>query len=182
MVTTSPMILPYKGEYAPDGEFPSVYDEAFIAAGAAVIGDVEIGTDSSIWFGCVVRGDVNYISIGSRTNIQDGTVIHVTRKTNPTIIGDNVTVGHGALLHGCTLEDGCFIGMRATLMDGVVVESGAQVAAGALVTPNKRIPKGQLWAGSPAKYFRDLTEEEQQFINESADNYVKLTREYLAMS
>lgn len=182
MNNPSSIILPYRGEYAPNGVLPRISSKAFVAAGAAVIGDVEIGEDSGVWFGCVVRGDVNYIRIGKRTNIQDGTVIHVTRKTNPTIIGDNVTIGHAVLLHGCTLEDGCFIGMRATLMDGVVVESGAQVAAGALVTPNKRIPKGQLWAGSPAKYFRDLTEEEQLFIQISAENYVKHAREYLAIS
>ena len=178
----APIILPYRGEYAPDGVFPNISERAFVAAGAAVIGDVKIGEDSGIWFGCVVRGDVNYIRIGSRTNVQDGTVIHVTRKTNPTIIGSNVTIGHSALLHGCTLEDGCFIGMRATLMDGVVVESGAQVAAGALVTPNKRIPKGELWAGSPAKFFRKLGEEEQKFISTSAETYVKHAREYLAMA
>ena len=182
MIKPSPIILPYRGEYAPDGVFPRISEKAFIAAGAAVIGDVKIGEDCGVWFGCVVRGDVNYIRIGSRTNIQDGTVVHVTRGTGPTIIGSNVTIGHSALLHACTLEDGCFIGMRATLMDGVVVESGAQVAAGALVTPGKRVPKGQLWAGSPAKYFRDLTEEEQRFIPISAENYVKHAREYLAMN
>ena len=182
MSEVSPIIIHYYGEYAPEGQFPRISQNAFIAPGAAVIGDVEIGEDSGIWFGCVVRGDVNYIRIGSRTNIQDGTVIHVTRRTGPTIIGSNVTIGHSALLHACTVEDGAFIGMRATLMDGVVVESGAQVAAGALVTPNKRIPKGQLWAGSPAKYFRDLTEQEQAFIPISAENYVKHAREYLAMA
>ena len=178
----SPVIIPYRGEYAPDGVFPKISKKAFVASGAAVIGNVEIGEDSGVWFGCVVRGDVNYIRIGSRTNIQDGTIIHVTRKTNPTIIGSNVTIGHAALLHGCTLGDGCFIGMRATLMDGVVVESGGQVAAGALVTPNKIVPSGQLWAGSPAKYFRDLTSEEKAFIDISAENYVKHAREYLEMS
>lgn len=178
----APYILPYRGEYAPDGQFPRISPKAFIAPGAAVIGDVEIGEDSAVWFGCVVRGDVNYIRIGSRTNVQDGTVIHVTRHTGPTIIGSNVTIGHSVLIHAATLEDGCFIGMRATLMDGVVVEAGAQVAAGALVTPGKRIPSGQIWAGSPAKYFRGLTEEEQRFIPVSAENYVKHAREYLALN
>jgi gamma-carbonic anhydrase len=180
-MSNQPYILPYRGEYAPEGVSPTISPKAFIAPGAAVIGDVHIGEDSGIWFGCVVRGDVNYIRIGARTNIQDGTVIHVTRKTGPTIIGSNVTVGHSVLMHACTVEDGAFIGMRATLMDGVVVESGAQVAAGALVTPNKRIPAGELWAGSPAKFFRKLTEEEQRFIPVSAENYVKHAREYLAM-
>lgn len=178
---TKPLILPYKGEYNPKGISPTISPKAFIAPGAAVVGDVEIGEDSAVWFGCVVRGDVNIVRIGKRTNIQDGTVVHVTRKTGPTYIGDNVTIGHSALLHACTLEDSCFIGMRATIMDGAVVESGGWVAAGALVTPNKRVLKGQIWAGNPAKYFRDLTIEEKAFIAISAENYVKHAREYLAM-
>jgi carbonic anhydrase/acetyltransferase-like protein (isoleucine patch superfamily) len=176
-----PLILPYRGEYSPKGILPTISPQAFIAPGAAVIGDVEIGADSGVWFGCVIRGDVNIIRIGSRTNIQDGTVIHVTRETGPTHIGSNVTIGHSVLLHACTLEDDSFVGMHATVMDGAVVESGAMVAAGALVTPGKRIPKGQIWAGNPAKFFRVLTKEEQEFIPISADNYVKHAREYLAI-
>lgn len=175
-------ILPYKGEYNPAGVSPDISPEAFVAPGAAVIGDVRIGRDTGVWFGCVIRGDVNIVRIGERTNIQDGTVIHVTRKTGPTHIGSGVTIGHSALLHACTIEDDSFIGMRATIMDGAVVESGGWVAAGALVTPGKRVPKGQVWAGSPAKYFRDLTEEEQAFITISADNYVAHAREYIALS
>ena len=178
---TKPIILPYKGEYHPQGISPRISPQAFIAPGAAVIGDVEIGEDSAVWFGCVVRGDVNRVRIGSRTNIQDGTVIHVTRKTGPTIIGSNITIGHAVLLHACTLEDACFIGMRATIMDGAVVESGGWLAAGALLTPGKRVPKGQIWAGNPARFFRELTEEEQAFIPVSAENYVRHAREYLAM-
>ncbi len=174
-----PLILPYKGEYAPDGVFPVISPRAFIAPAAAIIGDVHIGEDCGVWFGCVIRGDVNIVRIGKRTNIQDGTVIHVTRKTGPTYIGDNVTIGHSVLLHACRIEDNSFIGMHSTLMDGVVVESGGWVAAGALVTPGKRIPKGQIWAGNPAKYFRDLTKEETDFIPVSAENYVKHAREYL---
>lgn len=177
-----PYILHYRGDYNPTGIRPAISDRAFVAPGAAVIGDVEIGADSGIWFGCVVRGDVNIVRIGERTNIQDGTVVHVTRDTAATIIGSGVTIGHCALLHGCTLEDDCFIGMRATVMDGAVVESGAMVAAGALVTPGKRVPSGQLWAGSPAKVFRDLTAEEKAFFAVSAENYVKHAREYLALS
>lgn len=177
-----PYILHYRGDYHPAGISPTISGKAFIAPGAAVIGDVEIGADTGVWFGCVIRGDVNIIRIGERTNIQDGTVIHVTRDTAPTHIGSNVTIGHSVLLHGCTLEDSCFIGMRATLMDGAVVESGAMVAAGALVTPGKRVPSGQLWAGSPAKYFRDLTSEEKAFFAISAENYVRHAREYLALS
>lgn len=167
-----PCILPYFDQT------PRIDPKAFIAPTAAVIGDVEIGEDTGIWFGVTVRGDVNHIRIGSRTNIQDGSVVHVTRRTHPTLIGNGVTIGHKALLHGCVLEDRCFIGMGATVMDGAVVEEGAMVAAGALVTPNKRILKGQLWAGSPAKYFRDLTPEEIAFIPVSEENYVKHCREY----
>jgi carbonic anhydrase/acetyltransferase-like protein (isoleucine patch superfamily) len=178
----SPFILPYRGEYNLQGVSPRISEKAFVAPGAAVIGDVEIGADTGVWFGCVIRGDVNHIRIGERTNIQDGTVIHVTRHTGPTLIGSNVTIGHAALLHACTLQDGCFVGMRATVMDDVVVESGAMVAAGALVTPGKRVPAGQLWAGSPAKFFRELTDKEQAFIPISAENYVKHVREYLAMA
>jgi carbonic anhydrase/acetyltransferase-like protein (isoleucine patch superfamily) len=180
-MTSQPYILPYRGEYHPNGVTPRISPKAFIAPGAAVIGDVEIGEDSGVWFGCVIRGDVNSIRIGSRTNIQDGTTIHVTRDTGPTTIGSGVTIGHAVLLHACTLQDNCFIGMRATVMDGAIVESGAMVAAGALVTPGKRIPSGQLWAGSPAKYFRDLSAEDVAFFPISAENYVKHAREYLAL-
>lgn len=178
----NPLILPYRGEFSTALVHPVIHATAFIAPGAAVIGDVEIGEETNIWFGCVVRGDVHRIRIGARTNIQDGTVVHVTRDTGPTAIGSDVTIGHCALLHACTLEDGCFIGMRATLMDGVIVEKGAWVAAGALVTPGKRIPVGQVWAGSPAKFFREMTAEEKAFISISARNYVDLAREYRAMA
>jgi carbonic anhydrase/acetyltransferase-like protein (isoleucine patch superfamily) len=158
---------------------PTIAKDAFIAEGAVVIGDVHIGAESNVWFGCVIRGDVNIIRIGSRTNIQDGTVIHVTRKTGPTIIGSGVTIGHSVLLHACTLEDDCFIAMHSTIMDGAVVESGAWVAGGALVTPNKRILKGQIWGGNPARYLRDMKEEEKQFIAISSKNYVELAKDYL---
>jgi carbonic anhydrase/acetyltransferase-like protein (isoleucine patch superfamily) len=178
---SKPIILPYKGEYSPNGVSPTISPQAFIAPGAVVVGDVHIGADSGVWFCCAMRGDVNIIRIGERTNVQDGTIIHVTRKTGPTHIGSNVTIGHSALIHACKIEDNAFIGMRATLMDDVIVESGGWVAAGALVTPGKRIPKGQIWAGNPAKYFRDLTPEEVDFIPVSAENYVKHAREYLAM-
>jgi carbonic anhydrase/acetyltransferase-like protein (isoleucine patch superfamily) len=175
---TKPLILPYRGEYAPEGVSPLISPEAWVAPGAAVIGDVHIGAGTGVWFGCVIRGDVAPVRIGEKTNIQDGTIIHVTRKTGPTTIGSGITIGHAALLHACTLEDDCFVGMRATIMDGAVVESGAMVAAGALVTPGKRIPSGQLWAGNPAKYFRDLSPEEKAFIAISAENYYKHIAEY----
>lgn len=167
--------MPYKGTS------PKIADDAFIAPSADIIGDVEIGSGSGVWFNCVLRGDVAEIRIGKRTNIQDGTVIHVTRGGHPTIIGDGVTIGHNAMLHACKLQSGCFIGMGATVMDNVVVETGAMVAAGALVTPGKIVKKGQIWAGNPAKYFRDLSEQESDFIAVSENNYAVHAEEYLAM-
>ena len=169
-----PIILPYKGV------FPKIDPTAFIAPGAVVVGDVEIGPETNVWFGCVIRGDVNTIRIGARTNIQDGTIVHVTNKTGPTRIGSDITIGHRAILHACILEDGCFVGMGATVMDFAVVETGGMVAAGALVTPNKRIPSGQLWAGSPAKYFRDMTQQEKDYLPWSAEHYVNLGKNYLS--
>ena len=166
-------LLPYKNIK------PKIAKNTFIAPGAQIIGDVEIGEQVGVWFNCVIRGDVAEIRIGDRTNIQDGTVIHVTRGGHPTIIGSGVTIGHSALLHACKLEDSCFVGMGATIMDDVIVETGAMVAAGALVTPRKVVKSGQLWAGSPAKYMRDLTEEEVAFIKISEQNYVKHVAEYL---
>lgn len=171
-MTSAPIILPY------NGITPTIHETAWIAPGAVVIGDVVIGAHTNVWFGCVIRGDVNTIRIGSRTNIQDGTVVHVTRQTGPTVIGSNITIGHRALMHACTVEDDSFIGMGAVLLDGSVVESNAYLAAGALLTPNKRVPAGQMWAGNPAKYFRDVSAEEQAFIAISAENYVQLSRQY----
>lgn len=166
------LIMPF------EGKTPVIDKSAFIAPTAAIIGDVEIGPDSGIWFHCVLRGDMNFIRIGARTNIQDGTVIHVDSRTYPTIIGDDVTVGHMALLHACTLESGSFVGMNATVMDGAVVEKGAIVAAGALVPPGKRVPAGQLWGGTPAKYLRDTGEKDQAMIDRIAPNYVALAKRY----
>lgn len=165
------------------GIMPTIAADAFIAETATVIGQVEIGAGSSVWYGCVLRGDSNVIRIGARTNIQDGTVIHVNHEREgavgtKTTIGDDITVGHMALLHACTLEDGCFIGMRACVMDGVVVESGAMVAAGALVTPGKRVKRGELWAGSPAKFMRALTEKEIAYFAYSAEHYAELAASY----
>lgn len=162
---------------------PRVDASAFVAPGAAVVGDVRVGPRSSVWYGCVVRGDVNRVEIGADTNVQDGTVIHVA-KTNfkggdiPTVIGDRVTIGHCALLHACRLEDECFVGMRATVLDGAVVETGAMVAVGAMVTAGKRVPSGELWAGSPAKFFRKLKPEEVFFFRTSAEKYAKLGQQH----
>ncbi len=166
------LILPYKGVT------PRIHPSAFIADGAVVIGDVEIGADSAIWFNCVVRGDVNEIRIGERTNIQDGSIIHVTKGGHGTYIGSGITVGHHTVLHACTLQDDCFVGMSATLLDGSVVESKAMLAAGAVLTPGKRVPTGELWAGNPAKKFRDLREQDLAFFPVSAQGYVDLAKEY----
>jgi len=164
--------MPYKGI------FPKIHQEAFIAPTASIIGDVTIGKGSGIWFNCVVRGDVEPITIGENTNIQDGSIIHCTRGGGRTIIGSNVTVGHKALIHAAILQDACFIGMGAIIMDNVIVETGGMVAAGGLVTPNKIIREGEIWAGNPAKFFRNLTKEEADFIIISANNYLKHVEEY----
>lgn len=173
----SGVIMPYKGI------LPKIAADAFIAQTAVVIGDVEVGPEASVWFGCVLRGDSNSIRIGARTNVQDGTVIHVNHEREgaagtKTTIGADVTIGHMALLHACTIEDGAFIGMKACVMDGVIVESGAMVAAGALVTPGKRVRKGELWAGSPAKLMRSLSEKEMAYFAYSAEHYCKVAASY----
>ncbi|CAI9757954.1 unnamed protein product [Fraxinus pennsylvanica] len=164
---------------------PSVDKDAFIAPSASITGDVQVGRGSSIWYGCVVRGDVNSVIIGSGTNLQDNSLVHVAKsnlsgKVLPTIIGDHVTVGHSAVIHGCTVEDEAFVGMGATLLDGVVVEKHAMVAAGALVRQNTRIPCGEVWGGNPAKFLRKLTDEEIAFISQSATNYTNLAKVHAA--
>jgi len=176
-----PIILPFKGVY------PKISDKAFIAPGAVIIGDVEIGDYSSIWPNVVVRGDVNYIRIGKRTNIQDGTVVHVTRNSiagggenGATLIGDNVTIGHNAMLHACKLRDACFVGMAATIIDGATVKTGGFVAAGAMVTSNKIVGGGELWAGNPAKMLREMRQPEKDFIMKSAQNYVNDMNDHLS--
>ncbi len=160
------------------GITPLLGERVFCVASADIIGDVEIGDDSSVWFQVVVRGDVNSIRIGERTNIQDGTVIHVTNKTHPTRIGDDVTIGHNVTLHGCTIGNRCLIGMGAVVMDGAEVADDAMVAAGALVTPGTRIPSGTLYTGSPAKYKRHLSEKEIAGLQQSADNYLRYVQSY----
>lgn len=160
------------------GIVPKIDSSAFIAENAVIIGDVDIGADSGIWYGCILRGDVNNIIIGKRTNIQDGTVIHVSSTTQGTYIGDDVTVGHMALIHACTIGNRAFIGMQACVMDDAKVEDEAMLAAGSLVTPGKVIPSRQLWGGRPAKYMRDLTAEEIEFLKFSAQRYVTLAKTY----
>jgi carbonic anhydrase/acetyltransferase-like protein (isoleucine patch superfamily) len=161
-----------------EGTVPTIPGNVFLAPNATIIGDVVIGDDSSIWFNCLLRGDVNKIRVGERTNIQDGTIVHVSGEGQGTYIGDDITIGHMALIHACTLKDGCFIGMSATVMDGAVVESGAIIAAGALVSKGKTIPAGQLWGGTPARYLRDLRDSDLEMIRCSAIHYVKLAYRY----
>lgn len=166
------IILPYNGKY------PKIADDAFIAKNAVIIGDVEIGSKANIWYGCVVRGDVNHIRIGEGTNIQDGTIVHVNRDNGPTIIGKGVTIGHMALLHACHLHDYSFVGMGAKVIDFAVVETNAMVAAGSLIAPHKKVLSKQLWAGVPAKFFREMSQEEIDYIKISEANYIKLAHEH----
>lgn len=166
--------MPYKGI------LPKVGARVFIARSAMVIGDVELADDASVWFGCVLRGDVNVIRVGPRSNIQDGTVVHVAKDTVGTYIGADITIGHMALLHACTVEDGAFIGMRATVMDECVVEAGGMLAAGALLTPGKRVGQGELWAGQPARYVRPLGEGELKMMAKLSPRYVGLAGDYRA--
>lgn len=168
-----------KGLYPFQGIWPTLAPDVFVAPGARIVGDVEIGAESSVWFNCVVRGDVNIIRIGARANIQDGTVVHVTTKRHGTFIGDDVLIGHSCLIHGCTLEDGAFIGMGSVVMDACVVESGAMLAAGSLLPPGKRIPSGQMWGGRPARYVRDLTAEEREYNAAAGAHYARLAGKYL---
>lgn len=170
-----PIILPYRGVR------PRIADDAFIAPGAVVIGDVEIGPGANVWFGCVLRGDVNIIRVGARANLQDGTIVHVNGGDGPTFIGAEVVIGHKCLIHACTLEDRAFVGMGASVIDNAVVEGEAMVAAGALVTPRKRVPRGQLWAGRPARYARDLTPDELDHAAGIVSRYHALGAEYREM-
>jgi len=165
-------IFPYEGRY------PKIAGDAWVAPTAAVLGDVEIGSRSSIWFGCTVRGDVNVVRIGRNTNIQDNSVIHVDHATYGTFIGDDVLVGHMCLVHACTVGDRAMIGMKACVMDGAVVEPEAMVAAGALVTPGKVVKSRQLWAGSPAKYMRDLSDEEVARNVDACQRYAEYAETY----
>ena len=168
----SGLIVPHKGFV------PKVARSAFIAANATLVGDVEIGENASIWFGVILRGDGPGIRIGENSNLQDGTVVHVAARGLMTVVGRNVTVGHKALLHACEVQDGAFIGMNSTVLDGAVVETEAMVAAGALVTPGKIVRRGELWAGNPARKLRDLTEKDFETFRRIAAGYVELARSY----
>jgi len=165
-------VLPYRGI------MPKIHESVFIAEGARIIGDVEIGKDSSIWFNTVVRGDVHSISIGDRTNIQDNCVLHVTHKKYALRIGSNVTVGHNAILHGCIIGDYCLIGMGAIVLDNALLHARSFIAAGAVVQENFEVPEGTLVAGVPAKIKRPLTSEETAYLERSAQNYVNYVNSY----
>ncbi len=157
---------------------PKIHETAFITADAIIVGDVEIGEDSSVWYGSIIRGDVNYVRIGARTNIQDGTIIHVSSKTHSTILEDEITVGHRVTLHGCHVESGCLIGIGAILMDGVRVGANSLVGAGSLLTPGTQIPPRSLALGSPARVKRELTSTELDSLEHSWKNYVALKNLY----
>ena len=166
------MLRPYRGR------LPAVHATVFVDASAQVIGDVEIGPESSVWMNVVVRGDVNTIRIGARSNVQDGCVVHVMHDTHPTRIGDDVTIGHGAIVHGCTIGDRVLVGMGAILLNGVEVGDDCIVAAGTLVPERTRIPSRSLVMGSPAKVRRSLTDDEVGSILEYSANYVRYKEEY----
>jgi carbonic anhydrase/acetyltransferase-like protein (isoleucine patch superfamily) len=167
------MIRPYRGQ------LPRVHPTAFIDPSAQVVGDVEIGEESSVWMCVVIRGDVHRIRIGRRSNVQDGTIVHVMKDTHPTTIGDDVTIGHAAVVHGCTIEDRCLIGMGSILLDGVTVGSGSIVAAGTLLPEGSQVPSRSLVMGSPGKVRRTLGDSDLAEIQMYADRYVAYRLDYL---
>ncbi len=167
-----PTILPY------DGKAPRLAASAFLAEGTVVVGDVELGEESSLWFGTIVRGDVNHVRIGARTNVQDMCVVHVTSRTHPTVVGDDVPVGHRAVLNGCTIKDRCLVGIGAIVLDGAVVGPDAMIGAGALVAPGTVVPPRTLVLGSPARVKRTLTDDEVAFLRTSAANYAGYAARY----
>ena len=167
-----PDIRPYKGKW------PEIAASAYIDASSVLVGDIVIGEDSSIWPLVVARGDVNYVRIGARTNVQDGSVLHVMKDEWPLILGDDITVGHAAVLHGCTIESRCLIGMRATILNGVVVGEGSIIAAGTLLTERTIIPPRSLVVGAPGKIKRQLTAIDQATIDRYAQRYVEYKNIY----
>ncbi len=160
------------------GKSPQIHETAYIVESADIIGDVHIGEESSVWFNVTIRGDVNWIKIGDKTNVQDNVCIHVMNQTGPTLIGNEVTIGHGAVVHGCTVNDRVLIGINATILDKAVIESDVIVAAGSLVPPNKTLESGFLYMGSPAKPVRKLSEDEIASIKKYSQNYIKYSRAF----
>ena len=176
---STPNIRPYEGHW------PEIDPTAYIAPTAVIIGRVKIGARASVWDGCVLRGDVSYIEIGEETNVQDGTVIHLTSATMgtkaiPTIVGARVTIGHCALLHACTVADDAFVGMRGTMLDESSIATGSMLGAGGLLTPRKQIPEGELWVGSPARKAKSLNENAMSGFRLSAAHYVDLAQKHKA--
>ena len=168
------MIIKYKQKK------PKIDKNVFVAPGSYVVGDVQIGSKSNIWFNVVIRGDVEKIRIGKNTNIQDLTMVHCTTKGFGTTIGSNVTIGHNCVIHDCTINDNSLIGMSSTILDGAVVEKNSMLAAGSLLTQGKIVKSGEIWAGNPAKLLRKLNNKEIRFFKISADRYFKMSKEYLA--
>ena len=166
--------------YTLDGVAPRIAPDAFIAPTAAVIGNVEIGAESSVWFHCVLRGDTAPIRVGRRTNIQDGSILHVTGRDFDTVIGDDVTIGHAAVVHACRLHDRAFVAIGATVLDGAVIEEGGLLAAGGLLPPGKRIGRNEMWQGAPARLVRVLSAEERARFDSTAPHYVALAARYRA--
>jgi gamma-carbonic anhydrase len=164
--------------YAFDDIAPRIASDAFIAPNAAVIGDVIVGPESGVWFGCLVRGDINFIRIGARTNVQDLTVVHVDSGDLATRIGDDVTIGHGSIIHACTLENRAFVGNGAIVLDGAVIEEDGFLGAGAVLTPGKVIRPFELWAGVPAKLIRVMSEEERRRYDRNAETYRQLAARF----
>jgi carbonic anhydrase/acetyltransferase-like protein (isoleucine patch superfamily) len=162
-----------------NGNSPQIPNDCYIADNATIVGDVKIGKQCSIWFNTVIRGDVHYIKIGNKVNIQDGAVIHATYKTSPTNIGNNVSIGHNAIVHGCTIKDNVLIGMGSIIMDDCIIESNSIIAAGAVVTKNTRVEAGSIYAGIPAKKVKDISKELiSGEIERIANNYVKYSDWY----
>jgi carbonic anhydrase/acetyltransferase-like protein (isoleucine patch superfamily) len=164
-----------------NGKFPEVHESAYVAGNAVVVGDVVIGAGSSVWFNAVVRGDENYIRIGSRTNVQDSCILHVTHKTHPLFLGDDITIGHGAIVHGCRIKNVCLIGIGAVVLDGAVVGEQSIVAAGSVVKEGMIVPPRTLVAGVPAVVKRELTREDIDYIMGLTNNYVEITKVYLSL-
>ncbi|MFH4964589.1 gamma carbonic anhydrase family protein [Gaetbulibacter sp. M235] len=162
-----------------NGMVPQIPNDCYIAENATIVGDVSMGNQCSIWFNAVIRGDVHYIKMGNKVNVQDGAVIHATYKTSPTTIGNNVSIGHNAIVHGCTIHDNVLIGMGSIVMDDCVVESNSIIAAGAVVTKNTKVESGSIYAGIPAKKVKDISQELiSGEINRIADNYIKYSSWY----